>query len=367
MSQPDILDFLQFTPSGDTIETLDTPAPIIDIDVVDRNIRRWQSHCDRLGIANRPHIKTHKLVGLARFQLAVGAKGITVQKLGEAEVMADAGITDMLLTFNVVGAAKLRRLEALARRSDIKVVADSAAIVAGIAGAGLAAGRPIPILVECDTGGGRNGVQSPADAAALARIIEATPGARFGGLMTYPSPHTRSATGAFLAKARDLAKEAGLETEVISTGGSADLWDETDLMPATEYRAGTYVYGDRYLVAHGAYSRDDCALHVLATVVSRPVPGRTIIDAGTKSLTSDLLGQEGYGLVPELGDAIVRQVSEEHGIVETGVTAKVEIGQRVRVLPNHVCPVSNLFDRVVFVRGPEVIGSVRVDARGMVY
>lgn len=366
MPATDIVDYFDFEPAGRTIGDLDTPMPVVDIDVVDRNIRRWQRQCDRLGILNRPHIKTHKLTGLARFQLAVGAVGITVQKLGEAEIMAAAGISDMLLTFNVVGATKLRRLAALARCTDIKVVADSPEVVAGLGEAGIGASRPIAVLVECDTGGGRNGVQSPAAAAGLARTIDATSGIFYGGLMTYPAPGAREATRAFFEEARTLAAAAGLSTTTVSTGGSVDMWDESGLEGGYEYRAGTYVYCDRYLVSHGAASAQDCALTVLATVVSRPVRERVILDAGSKALTSDLLGLEGYGVVPELNGAIVRQVNEEHGIVEVPKEINVDVGERLRITPNHVCPVSNLFDRVVFVRGDEVLGAVRVNARGAV-
>src|SRR5438477_6787181 len=152
----DIRDYFEFEPAGRRIEDLETPVPVIDIAIADRNLRRWQARTDRLGIANRPHIKTHKLVPLAKFQLALGAKGITVQKLGEAEVMADAGIRDMLLSFNVVGDHKLGRLADLAKRTDISVVADNEVVVEGLGRAGVAAGRDISVLVECDTGSKRN-------------------------------------------------------------------------------------------------------------------------------------------------------------------------------------------------------------------
>ena len=213
--------------------------------------RRWQERCNGLGLGNRPHIKTHKLAALARYQLALGAAGITVQKLGEAEVMADAGITDMLLTFNVVGAHKLRRLAELARRTDISVVADSVEVVAGIGEAGVSAGRDIRVLVECDTGARRNGVQSPELAAALAKQIDATRGVSYGGLMTYPRAGLRKEADAFLQEARELTAKAGLDTRTISSGGSPDMWKDEGLSSVTEYRAGTYVYFDRALADAG--------------------------------------------------------------------------------------------------------------------
>jgi D-serine deaminase-like pyridoxal phosphate-dependent protein len=367
MSSTDITSYFRFEPAPGRIEDLETPVPVIDIDVVERNLKRWQERCDRIGIANRPHIKTHKLVPLAKYQLALGAKGITVQKLGEAEVMAEAGIGDLLLTFNVVGASKLERLADLAGRSDISVVADNEAVVKGLGRAGTAAGRDIVVLVECDTGSKRNGVQSPQAAADLAKAIERTKGVTYGGLMTYPAPGTRKAAEAFLTEARDLAHKAGLETKVVSTGGTPDMWSEEGLGIATEYRAGTYVYFDRSLAARGTCGFDDCALNVLATVVSRPTDERALIDAGSKALTSDLLGLEGYGVVTALDQARIYAMSEEHGFLDiSSLAKKPKVGDLVRITPNHVCPVSNLYDRVVFVRGNDVLGAVEVDARGLV-
>jgi D-serine deaminase-like pyridoxal phosphate-dependent protein len=362
-----LIDYLKLRPVGERLEDLETPVPIIDIDVVERNAMRWQKRCDALGIANRPHIKTHKLVALAKYQMALGAKGITVQKLGEAEVMADAGITDMLLTFNVVGANKVARLAALAKRTTISVVADNSVMIAGLASAGKTAGRDISVLVECDTGVGRNGVQLPEAALELAQLINTTPGLSFGGLMAYAGTGQRIQTEEFLVKARDLCTKAGLEVRTISSGGSPDMWKDEGLSQLTEYRAGTYIYFDRSLVARGTCGFEDSALTVLATIVSCPTSARAIIDAGTKSLTSDLLGLEGYGVVHDLGDAKIFAANEEHGYLDIShLAAKPNIGDLVRVTPNHVCPVTNLFDEVVFVRGSKVLGAVKVDARGLV-
>lgn len=362
-----LIDFLDLEPVGATLADLDTPVPVIDIDRVQRNVERWQARCDAFGIANRPHIKTHKLAGLARYQLAAGAAGITVQKLGEAEVMADAGIVDMLIAFNVVGAPKLRRLAALIRRTDIVVVADSAAVAAGLAEAAGAAGRDLRVLVECDTGAGRNGVQTPAAAAALARDIDRTPGLVYGGLMTYPAPGTRAAAASFLAEAKARAADSGLATETVSTGGSPEMWRDEGLDVATEYRAGTNVYFDRSLVARDTCGWEDCAFTVLAMVVSRPTPERAIVDAGSKALTMDLLGLEDYGAIPALDGARIYELNEEHGYVDVSAcAAPPAVGDMVRIVPNHVCPVSNLYDRVVFVRGEAVLGSAAVSARGMV-
>lgn len=359
--------FFDFEPVGRRIEDLETPVPIIDFDVMLDNLIRWQSHCDTVGVANRPHIKTHKLVPVARLQLALGAKGICVQKLGEAEVMADAGITDMLLTFNVVGQHKLQRLSALMKRSDIAVVADNAEMLEGLSGAGLAAGRKLAVLAECDTGSGRNGTQTPAETVALAQKITGLPGLSFGGLMTYPPAFRRKEVAAFISETRHLLDKAGLPCPRVSSGGSRDLWDTTGLEDVTEYRAGTYIYNDRSLVAVKACGWDDCAETVLTTVVSTPTRDRAIIDAGTKALTSDLLGLDGYGIVRDLGDAKIYNANEEHGYLDTRAAPRaLAVGETLRVVMNHTCPVNNLFDKVVFVRGQTVLGALTVDARGKV-
>jgi D-serine deaminase-like pyridoxal phosphate-dependent protein len=363
----DILTYFTFEEAGSRIEDLETPVPVIDIGVVEKNLRRWQQRCDAAGFANRPHIKTHKLVPLARAQIDLGARGITVQKLGEAEVMADAGITDMLLTFNVVGRHKLERLSELMRRTAIKVVADNEDVLEGLAHAAAAAGRDLEVLVECDTGAGRNGVQTPESALRLAQAIDRAPGLSFGGLMTLPKNGARGQMAGFLAEAQARLATTGLAAEAISTGGTPDMWKDEGLDDVSEYRAGTYIYGDRMQVAAGSAAPEDCALSVLSTVVSVPTGERAMLDAGSKALTSDLLGLEGYGEVRQLSGARVYSMSEEHGFLDISrVNDKPKVGDLLRITPNHVCPVTNLFDRVVFVRGEEVLGAVRVDARGTV-
>lgn len=359
--------FFTFENVGKTIAELETPVPIIDIDVMMANLTRWQAHCDRLGIANRPHIKTHKLVGAAKLQIALGAKGVCVQKLGEAEVMADAGITDLLLSFNIVGRHKLERLAKLMARTDIAVVADNAEMLQGLSAAARTTNRKLTVLAEIDTGMGRNGAQTPDAAIVLAKEIAATAGLNFGGLMTYPPAFKRQDVEAFIAETKDGLSKAGLPCPRVSSGGSKDMWDDSNLGGVTEYRAGTYIYFDRSLVSVGACSYSDCAEAVLATVVSVPSSDRAIIDAGSKALTSDLLGLTGYGVVEDLDMATVYNVNEEHGYLDISqVQAKPRVGDQVRITMNHVCPVNNLFDKVVFVRGETVLGAVTVDARGKV-
>lgn len=363
-----MIDLSSARPAGArTLDELDTPSVVIDLDIVERNVRRWQERCDRLGLANRPHIKTHKLVALARHQIAEGARGITCQKLAEAEVMADAGVEDILITYNILGAHKLSRLAGLARRCRMAVVADGAPVIEGLSAAMAAAGLTLDVAVECDTGGRRCGVETPASALALAQVIDRAPGLRFGGLMTYPPAGGRKASAAFLAEARELCRRAGLAVDTVSSGGTPDMWLDDGLEMVSEYRAGTYVYNDRSLVHRGTARLEDCALTVLTTVVSRPVSGRAIVDAGSKSLTSDLLGLQGYGAVRGYEAARIAALSEEHGHIDVSACeARPAVGERVHILPNHACPVSNLVDTVVLARGEDVVALHTVDARGCV-
>ena len=355
----------QIEPLERTLDTLETPAVLIDAEIADANLVRWQQRCDDQGIANRPHIKTHRSVAWARRQLQLGAVGITVQTVGEAEVMTDSGIDDILLTTNVLGAAKLERLGAVARRTRLSVVADSDIVVDAVAGAARKAGASLRVLVECDTGGARCGLADPAAISALAQKISATEGAHFGGLMTYPAAGKRQQSGLALQAAIDACRAVGLDVPVVTSGGSPDMWSDEGLEPVTEYRAGTYIYNDRALLTYGAATLDQCAMTVLATVVSRPTADRAIIDAGSKALTSDLLGLDGYGLVVEHPEARLYQLNEEHGLLDVSACAvKPAVGDRVHVLPNHTCVVTNLFDRLYIVEGGELLGALPVDARG---
>jgi D-serine deaminase-like pyridoxal phosphate-dependent protein len=349
------------------ISELDTPAVLIDVDRVEANLKRVQDYADRNGLKLRPHIKTHKLPRFAKRAIELGAVGITVQKLGEAEVMADAGITEIFLPYNILGAAKLARLKALAGRVNISVTADSAETVEGLSATFAGSATPLTVLVECDTGMGRCGVQTPAAAVALAEKIANSPGLHFGGLMTYPAAGQVEANAAWLGAAKVALASAGLPAEIVSNGGTPDIWRAHEVKAATEHRPGTYIYLDRYQVAKGVGGFEDCALTVLATVVSRPTEDRAIIDAGSKSLTSDLLGMTGFGLIEAYPEAAIVGLSEEHGTIDlSNCTSKPRIGDKLRIIPNHACVVSNLFDTVTLISKDAVVETVRVDARGRV-
>ncbi|TGQ41209.1 D-TA family PLP-dependent enzyme [Mesorhizobium sp. M00.F.Ca.ET.216.01.1.1] len=347
-----------------SIDDLDTPAILIDVGRAEANIARAQAHADRHGLKLRPHIKTHKLPYWAKKQVAAGAVGITCQKIGEAEVMADAGLADIFLPYNILGKAKLERLKALHRRVTLSVTSDSMATLDGLAATFTDPGHRLPVLVECDTGAGRCGVQSTSEAIALAKEIDKARGIVFGGLMTYPAAGRAGEAEAWLADARQALAASGLACERISSGGTPDMWRSGEDSVVTEYRPGTYIYLDRYQVAKGVGSLDDCALTVLSTVVSHPTPTRAILDAGSKALSSDTLGLADFGELLGVLGARVTGLSEEHGNVTLSGDARLRIGERVRVVPDHACVVSNLFDEVHLIDGEKVLETLPVAARG---
>ena len=348
-------------------DDLDTPAVTVRLDIMEANIRRVQVLLDRHGVANRPHIKTHKIPALGKLQMAAGAIGITCQKLGEVEVFTDAGVADdVLLTFNVLGRAKTERLMALAARlRRLAVVLDNDVVARGLSEAGTRHGRDVPFLIECDTGFGRNGVQTPEAALDLARAALKLPRLSFEGLMTFPTREPE--TGLFLERALELFKRAGIAVPVVSGGGTPALATVGKVPMITEHRAGTYIYNDVMVVASGTATWDDCAMRVRATVVSRPTDARGVIDAGTKVLTSDQYTVTGYGHVVEYPEAAVTSLSEEHGIVNLSkCRERPEVGEVVHVIPNHCCVVSNMVDEVYGVRGDRVETVWPVAARGTV-
>jgi D-serine deaminase-like pyridoxal phosphate-dependent protein len=342
-----------------------TPAVVIDLDVVERNIARVQALCAAAGVANRPHIKTHKSPALAAMQRAAGARGITCQKIGEAEVMADAGHDDILIAYNLLGEQKLGRLGALLSRVKVTVAADNPTVVVGLPRAAEIAGRDLDVVVECDTGRKRAGVATPTEAVALAKDIAARPGLSFAGFMLYPPEDAMAETQAFLDAAEAGVRAAGLEPRIVSSGGTPNLANLGRIRGATEHRAGTYIFNDRMMMAAGMATLADCALTVYATVVSRAEPDRGILDSGSKTLTSDTGGLEGHGLVIEHPQARIARFAEEHGFLDlTACNDRPMVGEVVRIVPNHVCVVVNMVDRLVTVRGGELVGDLPVAARG---
>ncbi len=347
------------------MDGLDTPLVAIDLEVVDRNIARTQALADEHGLALRPHVKTHKLPLVAHRQLRAGAVGVACQKVSEAWVMATNGVGPILLTYPLVGAPKWRAAARLAVEFGAELCVDSVAGLEGLLAA-IPDDASVTVRVDCDTGRWRTGVVEPADALALARQIERAPQLRFGGLTTHPAP---DAAVAWFAEARRAFAADGIEIPVVSVGGTPEAFrGAAALDAATELRLGTSVYGDRACVAAGSHRVEDCALRVRATVVSVPSWERAIVDAGSKTLSSD--GAEGvhdggHGLIVGQPELTVARLSEEHGHVDMSRRpGALAVGDVVEIVPNHACAVSNLVDAVALHRSGTSVGTVPVAARG---
>jgi len=332
-----------------------TPCPVVDMSVVDRNIDRMQTYCNEHGLRLRPHIKTHKSIQIARKQMDRGAVGITCQKIGEAEVFADAGFDDILLSYPQVGDGRIPRLVELAKKVRLSVYVDGPEAFLTAQFVGSKANSRIGVWIDFDSGANRTGIESPSEAVKLADRMASDEWVSFEGLATYP---LLPASAEFFAAFCNLYGQK----VAFSGAGTPTAWQAHEVAGLTEVRQGSYVYNDRSILQDGAAALDDCAYHILTTVIARP-SGRAILDAGSKSLTSDLAPTPapGYGLIREYPDLTIVRLYEEHAVVPLPAGFEgLKVGERVRILPNHVCPSVNLHDSLETVQG----GLVRVDARG---
>jgi D-serine deaminase-like pyridoxal phosphate-dependent protein len=361
------------------ISELDTPALVVDLDVMERNLSQMAEYCRRHHLRLRPHTKTHKIPELAKKQIASGAIGITVAKLGEAEVMIKAGLRDLLIAYPIVGPAKTKRLADLALRAMITVSLDSEEAARGISAAMVKRGAEVGVLVELDVGFGRCGIASETDALALAQKIASLPGLEFKGLMFFPghfgvSPDERAVlrnkVNEFLDRCYEAFELAGLPFAIVSGGSTPSRYESEFFHGVNEVRPGTYIFNDRSTVGVAAATVDDCALSVLVTVVSTSVSGHAVVDGGSKTFSSDTYHAEhgrGFGLVKQDPSADIERLSEEHGHLNVSQSdRKYTVGERLMIIPNHVCTTVNMHDEVYGVRGDEVETVWKVAARGKV-
>ena len=345
------------------IAALDTPALAADLDVLERNINGMANHCDQIGIPLRVHTKTHKVPEIAKLQVAAGSQGITCQKLGEAEVMVDAGIDNILIPYNIVGKPKLKRLTALEKRARVTVALDSEETAIGISQQAHTDGCTVPVVVELDTGSRRCGVQSPQKAQTLARQLVKMPGIDFQGVMTYPS-NIRAKP--FIEETLDLLSSDGIPVNIISGGGTGAEAASKEL-GCTETRSGSYVYEGLTRIGNSEMlAPDRCVLRVIVTVVSTPTSERIIIDGGMKTFAS--YPPTPYGHIIEHPDAKIYGMSVEHGHVDVSECShRFKVGEQLSVIPLHQGMTSNLHDELVCIRGDTVETTWQIAGRGKVF
>ncbi len=353
-------------------ERVETPIGVVDLGRARANAVRVATYAARHGLAWRPHVKTHKSREVARLQLEAGARGLTVATLREAEVMASL-TPDLLLAYPPVGDEKLARLMELPPHLDLKVALDSPDVLVPLAIAAARAGRTVGVLVEIDVGLGRVGLQTDDQVIALARSAHEMEGVAYRGILFYPG-HIRMTeagqTDSVTAVAERLDRllialgTQGLDPEIVSGGSTPTLWRSHDMRGMTEIRSGSCIFFDREALDVGVAERGDLAYTVLATVVSTAVPGRAVVDAGSKALAKENRGSGGFGIVVDRPEVVVVSLSEEHGVLDLSNTDWVpRIGERVRIVPNHVCVSVNLQDALLAVRDDRYT-MLPVEARG---
>ena len=357
------------------IEELDTPVLLVDADAFERNVARMARLCADAGVACRPHAKAHKSPQIARIQMEAGAVGMCCAKLGEAEVMAAAGIEDLHITTPVVGASKIMRLTGAARQSRISVVADDPDNISDLAAGAQTAGLRLDVLVEVDVGQGRCGVPPGPRAAELARLIAGHPWLRFRGLQTYHGTiqmtgdlaERRAAAAQALEKAElsaRLVREAGLGVEVLTGGGTGTSAIDAAVGGLTELQPGSYIFMDTNYSAiewDGAPAPPfENALTLLAGVLSKPAANRVILDSGMKAISGD----GGAPRAADHAEAEFRFGGDEHGQLTFAGEAPLKVGDKAMLLPSHCDTTVNLHDRFIVTRKGEVEEVWEIAARG---
>ena len=358
------------------LDQLETPCALVDLDRLAHNLDRMAAYCVLHDLALRPHVKTHKSPRIAAEQLRLGAAGLTCATPRELEVMSEIS-NDLLLAHPPVGSAKLHRVMSLGREANLIVAIDSLEAVEPLAEAADAARREVGVYVEVDVGMRRVGVATPDEAIAIARRVRELPPLAYRGITFYPGhvrQHLLRQDEPLEKLSRDLRRwisalgDAGLAPEVVSGGSTPAAWRMHEGGGVTEVRPGTYVYNDRATVEIGACGWEDCALTVLATVISTAVPGQAVVDAGSKALGREPMPAgdgAGFGCLLDRPEIHVIRMSEEHGILDLRSSDwQPRVGDIVRIVPNHVCIVVHLNDVIHGVRGMVVETTWPVTARG---
>lgn len=359
------------------VSEIDTPALVIDLDIMERNLRKLADYSAQHNLRVRPHTKTHKIPSLARKQLDLGAAGLTVAKVGEAEVMLAAEPRDLLVAYPIIGRQKLDRLMQVAHRTAVTVSLDSLFVARQLSDAAQSAGVEIGVLAEVDVGLGRVGVLPGASLIELIRGIDKLPKLRFEGIAFYPG-QIKILDEAGDRALDDLARllegilsevrAAGFEARIVSGGSTPTLFHSHRLTGLNEIRPGTYIFNDRNTMLSGACALEECAASIHVTVVSTAKAGQMIVDGGSKTFSSDRpvsAVEVNFGHVVEAPQAVFTKMNEEHGFVELRDTGRAfNAGDRVRIIPNHICVAMNLHESVYGARDGVVEHVWRVEGRG---
>jgi len=359
------------------LDGLDTPALVIDLDIMERNLERVAGYAREHDLRLRPHTKTHKIPALARQQLDLGAAGLTVAKVGEAEVMLAAEPRDLLVAFPTIGARKLERLVCVARKTNVTVSLDSLTAARQLSEAAASHQVEFGVLTEVDVGLGRVGVQPNGELRELIEGVEHLPKLRWKGIAFYPGQIKKldpegqrelEKLSALIDRMLDELRRHGHDPRIVSGGSTPTLFHSHRLSGINEIRPGTYIFNDRNTVLSGAADWHDCAASILVTIVSTAKKGQIIVDGGSKTFSSDRpsSGTEvSFGRVVEAPEAVFTKMNEEHGFIELRDSREqFEVGDRLRIIPNHICVAMNLHECVYGIRNGVVEKSWRVEGRG---
>ncbi len=357
---------------------LDTPVAIVDLDIMEKNITDMADFAKSVGVKLRPHIKTHKVPEIAAKQLEAGANGITCAKLSEAELMLNSvNVDDIFVANMIVGEDKISKLIRLSEKCNISVAVDSVEVAQPISDSAEKRGIKIPILIKVDVGLHRTGVLYGKPTVDLAEKLVKMNGVELVGIYTHEG-HVYGAetfedvkrigleSGQMMVQTAEMLKQAGVGVDVISVGATPSAEVACTVSGITETRPGTYVFDDYYQMKLGVAKESDCALTILATVISVPADDRAVIDAGTKSFTSDKCQAFGvYGWIKGMPDVQLIRAYEEHGVLKIDPSKrKLKVGDKLEIIPNHVCPAVNLFDELIVTKNNNVETMWKVAARG---
>jgi D-serine deaminase-like pyridoxal phosphate-dependent protein len=359
------------------VSEIDTPALVVDLGIMERNLRRAADYARDHGLRLRPHTKTHKSPLVGRMQLDAGAAGLTVAKVGEAEVMLASGTPDLLLHYPVLGRSKLARLMEVARQTRVTVALDSLAAARQLSDAAEHAGVEVGVLPEVDVGLGRVGVAPGSELVELALAIARLPRLSVEGITFYPG-HIKDTgptgkrqlaeLGALVQAMLAELAAAGLRVKLVSGGSSPTLFHSHEVAGLNEIRPGTYVFNDLNTVRSGGCALEDCAATLLVTVVSTARKGQIIVDGGSKTFSSDRIagpGENTFGRVVEAPEARFWLMNEEHGYVDvSAVKRDFAVGETLHVIPNHICTAVNLHEQMYGIRAGRLERVWNVEGRG---